>query len=371
MPILHSPFSIFHSRRHRRRAFTLVELLTVVVIISILATLGTVAYTAAMQMARESKTRGTIQKLDAAIIPIFERYEERFERILRETLYFDGSTWKNYTSGLSSDDEALLKIYMIRDLMRMEMPNNFTEVEYTNSLSGTNDATKYQIPYQINSTNYIVARSPVHQYYLNAKNTASEEQAAELLFLIIANLNPEALEGFSGTEIADTNGNGLMEFIDAWGRPIRFIRWAPALLNSDVQPNILKGISLGLANNDVWTDNGNGSSKSTFDDNWNNAVARQSDPFDPDNLFDAKLSQSTSAINSLVSRPVKGGFFLYPLIVSAGPDGKFDITFWDNDNSSFWQSNATNPFLLPYGIPGDMDDNGSLDCYDNIHNHSR
>lgn len=49
-------------------------------------------------------------------------------------------------------------------------------------------------------------------------------------------------EDFSNREVADTDGDGLMEFIDAWGEPIQFFRW-PILYRSDTQrgfPDLVK-----------------------------------------------------------------------------------------------------------------------------------
>ena len=38
---------------------------------------------------------------------------------------------------------------------------------------------------------------------------------------------PEAKTMFSGSEIADVDGDGWKMFIDGWGNPIGFLRWAP------------------------------------------------------------------------------------------------------------------------------------------------
>ncbi len=61
-------------------------------------------------------------------------------------------------------------------------------------------------------------------------------QPSELLYLIISTANyggAPALELFRPSEIADPDGDGLLEFIDAWGKPIQWIRW-PAGYPSDL-----------------------------------------------------------------------------------------------------------------------------------------
>ncbi len=57
----------------------------------------------------------------------------------------------------------------------------------------------------------------------------------ELLYLMVTNGDPEARSLFTDKEIADVNNNGLFEFIDGWGKPIYWIRWAPGLPNDDRQ----------------------------------------------------------------------------------------------------------------------------------------
>jgi hypothetical protein len=41
-------------------------------------------------------------------------------------------------------------------------------------------------------------------------------------------------DDFSDREVQDTDGDGLPEFVDAWGKPLQFFRW-PCLYHSDAQ----------------------------------------------------------------------------------------------------------------------------------------
>ena len=41
-------------------------------------------------------------------------------------------------------------------------------------------------------------------------------------------------DDFTDREVQDTDGDGLPEFMDAWGKPLQFFRW-PLLTNSDFQ----------------------------------------------------------------------------------------------------------------------------------------
>ena len=54
--------------------------------------------------------------------------------------------------------------------------------------------------------------------------------------MIVSIGSPEAMEQFNQSEIGDVDGNGLPEFLDGWGRPIAFLRWAPRFSSSsDIQ----------------------------------------------------------------------------------------------------------------------------------------
>ena len=310
-----------------RRALTLVELLIVGAVIVLLAALTLVAVNMAAGTAKITKTRSTIQKLDAAMQQIFETHEEKFAVIRKQVAAEDK------TKDLDQETRQKIVAHFVRDLMRMEMPQNWAEVEagpLTLTLGGKT---------------YSTADSPLREYYLQ-HGTASP---AELLFLIIQNLNPEALEAFHGSEVADTDGNGLLEFVDAWGKPIRFLRWAPAFSDSDFQQNVLSlcdppyvPLSNVQSNRDWWR---------ARDDRLQKAVERASENH-PD-LLDERVNVGPGIV----------GWFLYPLIYSAGPDGNYGLDEGDNVPPELGAEGILDPFRLPYGMP-----TGSRH-FDNIHNH--
>jgi hypothetical protein len=333
--------------------------------------------TGTMTAAKESKTRGTIAKLDAAMLDIFESYQERFENIL--SMSSDYSTYIAIAGNfLTSTELAKLKLHLMYDLMRMEMPSYWNEISndlpanngdpyptlippiYITSGNLKNDTTSFQFR--------LDAQPPVYEYYLNEAKRIRDENCdydngpAEMLFLIIANLNPEALENFHGSEIGDTNNNGAREFLDAWGRPIYFLRFAPGFTDSDLQPDVVKMANLSLTTGafdnatlwdnplptDLWdttTDLGAAYAQ---------AIAQASDPFDPD-------------------EEARQSWFLYPLIISAGADGLFDIAYGRRNAGGNMDPPTTsshiNPFNFPTGIPQDYENSGKFHHYDNIHNH--
>ena len=341
-----------------RQAFTLVEMLIVCAIIIILAVLTLIVVNKVMTSAKETKTRATIQKLDVAMQQIFETYDEKFHSIKKKVNV-------KYPEPQFDEEERQKKIatHFIRDLMRMEMPQSWAEV-YN---SKEPDKKLGPIKIEIDGTSYAVDESPVLEYYWQAYNKVAAGKTpsrAALLFLIIQNLNPEALEAFHGSEIKYNEEDGLFEFVDAWGKPIYFLRWAPAFPGSDLQPDVLA-----LAKYFPTT---NGDTNRAW---WNRAWWKNEDQKN-ELLSDAMARASADYPDPFDERANSTGWFLYPLIYSAGPDGKYGITSEEEDKDTKQLKSPTveaggilDPFAFPYGMPGDFDGNGKLNHFDNIHNH--
>ena len=154
-----------------------------------------------------------------------KRYESYLTRRLPlPPLYSPGGA--GAVTPLDPADVARVRLAAVRDLMRMEMPDRVNDI--TDS--------PIQLPNCVDSNNNPVSlpRAALSQLYYNRLKNApptagngQDEGQAELLYMIISMGSPEDMEDFSPSEIGDTNQNGYPEFLDGWGNPIRFIRWAP------------------------------------------------------------------------------------------------------------------------------------------------
>ena len=232
----------------RPSAFTLVELMVVMAIMTVLSAMIAVAVTGAQESAKVSHTRAVIVRIHTLLMDRYESYRSRRLPI-------------QIQPGSTPAQAAQLRCNAIRELMRMELPDRWTDITDAPVTTG--------LPRTAASVSYQAALS-------NAGITTSSDttyQGADCLYLIVTMGLEEndVLENFAQGDIGTDPKNPKMQcFLDTWGNPIQFLRWAPGF-NSPLQP---------------------------------------ANPTDRD---------QTDPTGALGSPPAT--FALYPLIYSAGPDG--------------------------------------------------
>jgi len=295
-----------HAAPNARMGFTLVELMVVLVIISILSSLSLAAISNARQRSKISKTRSTIRKINDFVIPQFDGHASR-------------RVPPNVTPGANAVSKTVLAR---RTLQVFEMPDSWQDV----ALSGTSPVlTSGSIPsFAWNGTtkSYGSFRGSL------LASATTTYVSSECLFMIIcrSGWNAEALESFRTDEVGDIDKDNAPEFLDGWGRPIRFIRWAPG--------------------------------------------------FTPYSLI-----QTTATHDPLDPLKVTNDYALIPLVYSSGPDGASaaaaqdgygisepPITGWSGLSTISGTSPlmfTTNPATSP--VPGSRE---SSEADDNITNHS-
>ena len=295
-----------------RGGFTLVELLVVITIIGLLAGLAMGALSSARETARIAKTKSTIAKLDLLVQQHYDSYRTR-----RVTIYWiDNSSgspvYKRVTpSGLEPRAAARFRLRAIRDLMRMEMPDRRSDFLNGPTVCGT-----------LGTTDYFIRTSTLARRYRRLYNTdtpSGEYTSAESLYMWLTSAIPEIREKFAESEIGDADQDDWPEFLDGWGNPIRFLRWAPAFLDSDIQQTVF------------WDP--------LLTDEENRIIRRAAseadhDPFDP-------LKLDIDADPSDTNLPPRGGWRLIPLIYSAGSDGIYGV---EHEGGVDYQGN---PYVYP------------------------
>lgn len=183
-----------------RGGFTLVELLVVLTIISMLASMTLAGLAAVRTRAKADKTRSTIRKLHEIIMPQYESYLDR-----RVTV-----------AVAPGDSAARERTRKLRLLMAREMPQSWQEVSLPSALPS--DATAPQRTYAtfLQSVTATAGAAP-----------SSLNESAECLAMIVmrGGFAAEDLEHFRSDEMGDIDKDGAVEFLDGWGQPIGYLRW--------------------------------------------------------------------------------------------------------------------------------------------------
>lgn len=285
-------------RRSRRSAFTLVEILVVVSIIAILVTLTIRVVGSFMNQARAAATETTIRKVQGLLNSRAEALHRQFDRTSLVTSsgeYFALRTDPNF--GLAS--QPLQKVCTKKLLVRKFFP---------------------QSPRELNSN--------LQPKLAAASNVTNPDILYD--FLTQSNVLGDTLVGtdsFSTSEVKDADGSGNLEFVDGWGRSLRFYRWPTRLFRP-----LGKGNPINLSDAQLLF-----STLPTYSGNIQNDLSR--DPDDPLQLANRPLPNGINFETTGITGD-SGPCFHTPatyhvmLVVSAGPDGElglYEPTDYDNN----------------------------------------
>jgi prepilin-type N-terminal cleavage/methylation domain-containing protein len=358
-----------------RRGLTLVELLVTIMIIGILAAMVLGVAAVAGNTAREAKTRSMVNRLHTLLMEQVDTYKSRRVKVRQAEI--DAI---NDNSSLSAAEKgrrvAEARLYALREMMLLEMPDRWSDV-LLNSLPTNPSASVPLNPVYLDASGSSgnALRTELSSIYLrrlgqiagssnsltgqaNTDKDLIANQGAECLYMVItlACGDGEARSLFHENDIGDTDGDGAPEFLDGWGHPISFLRWAPGF-DSEIQLNA------NLLGNPPtsFTD--------TANETWLQAANGDHDPFD-------------------IYRRDPAAFRLVPLIYSAGRDEEYGIYTADDSSAPIWTgiSNLNMVFdpssnqLSPYKqiTEGSVTEylgtdlnivDGTKTATDNIHNH--
>lgn len=324
-------------RVNRTPAFTLVEVLVVLVLISILSSMVLTAVNGVTNSARQARTRSIIATIDSVIQEQYESYKYRpLPVVVPDTSALDNPDNDSvFAYEIMPSEAARVRLNMVRDLQRMEMPDRASDIVFATGDVNSPASLTAAVSRVIRQDGKMVreldpsGRSPAgvpwnaasrfDQYrrrLMSRTRINLEHDSAECLYMIMATsfvAGVPAISSIPSSNIGDVDEDGLPEILDGWGQPIGFIRWPV-------------GYQAAVDDGSV-----------TF--------------IEPDE-FDLMRSDFGWIINGPTPEAnIPSPWSIRPLVISSGPDREFGVRFGPEDS-------AGSPVLLRYsptfpaGAPG-------------------
>jgi hypothetical protein len=303
--------------------------LVVIAIIGVLAALSASAFVRFIGVQQQSNTELMILKI--------KRTLDRQWRAVVDNSRLDGKTNKIPPDvlRLAGNDPLRAQVIWTKLKLRQQFPMNFVEALNAPSIPSYPGA----------------SLSPPSSYgkaigqYSQANNDATTQSAACLLVILTTKAGRGMdldVENLSNLEVADTDGDGVPELVDGWGRPLRFYRWPTG------------NTELNLANP---SDPGNSAayqSKLLRDPEdstgllmqWDGANGWWGPATNP--TYRSVFEQLCHSL-STGSPPVPQSYYMEPVIASAGADGKWGLVTPDPVPPGLSMSPITSPTDPEYG----------------------
>lgn len=255
--------------------FSLLELLIVVTIIGILLAFSVGQVGQMIRTSREKATAATILKIDG----LLQERRQAFERSIEQEKRSNASGWRRRLLAKRSvvpATEPLLEILVKKDLL----------LEHFSPLgSGPHDP-------------------------------KDETESAERLYFILTEgevfgVAPVGAGEFSTSEVSDTDGDGLLEFVDGWGKPLRYYLWPTRLIRPGGPGTPVRRDAATLLISSIPPRPPTTAQIDELDQ----------DPDDPVGRMSGELGKTGPALAALEAAYHTPDTYSVPLIVSAGADG--------------------------------------------------
>ncbi len=346
-----------------RAGFSLVELLVVMAIIALLSTLSFVVLGRTGEAAREAATRTELRILSGALRDRVDAFHEltasasqvdpdmpilKNTRVYRDTVQ-EFQRWYSNANAGAQPSAAACEVFVRKAMFKALFPQRVEDLFGYDGLS---------------DNGIIVDDSPMlaRMYpsgtllptsWLGRNITTARADSSELLYLTLTEgdvygLPPSEIDGIDKNLIGDTDGDGNMEFLDGWGRPLQFYNWPTRLMKDNgtaytgtvtVGTTVYPTASLLISN--LPPVGGVASGTVATATQARNRIDR--DPEDPmRRLMVAPLIVGTgtftlkplpSGVTTITARQFQSDWYhdlntaTMPLVVSAGPDGELGLYY--------------------------------------------
>lgn len=212
--------------------FTLVELLVVIGLITLLMGILVVTMGRMGTRAREEATRALIRKLSNQVqerLEALDRLRSRQQFMDQADSFFSASNvnpavrYNSFDVTVLPINDTSRHILWHKLLSKYYFPQSFAELKVVER-----DLVFYPISTQFGQ------QYPALIAGFNAANHQPETESSELLYFALTHMQvlgiPTVDPGeYKTSEVQDTDNDGLLEFVDAWGKPLRFYRWPTRL----------------------------------------------------------------------------------------------------------------------------------------------
>ena len=296
-------------RRKPRRGFTMVELMVVVGLIVFLMSISIAVLGSAIGIARQRATQATILKIHG----LMQQRVDAFNRAMERTNLQPAMDKLVRDLGIPVRRAREDKFYQVlakKQIFQSRFPQNFSERDIS-TLTST---------------------------FVSANHNKDTESSALLYWLLtnseVFGISPVDDSEFSSNEVRDTDSDGLLEFVDGWGRPLRFYRWPtqlfrpgtasiPAGVTGSGTPTVLSTVDRTYASL-IWS----GLPAAPIAAGDLDPLTR--DPDDPTGQIMRYVKNSAASNQTTVMTTIQNRFhtpdtFHAFLIMSAGPDGKMGL----------------------------------------------
>ena len=202
-----------------RPGFTLIEMLVVISIIIALAALTIQVAGTIFNTARRARTSALLAKIEAKI----KSRQENFARLNLKK--FEPIAKQEFSQDFNVTSPRQVKLLAHKLAFKRAFPQTWQELSDTLTIAQWQDVMRK------------LGRDPLPPQNPPTLLSPTVESSEVLLFVLTQDelLGVPAVDAdeFSESEIGDLDEDGIKEFIDGWGRPLRFYRWPTRLIRPD------------------------------------------------------------------------------------------------------------------------------------------
>jgi prepilin-type N-terminal cleavage/methylation domain-containing protein len=267
-----------------KAGFSMIELLVVIAIIALLLTIGGAVISNTISQAKEKATRALLLKLDGMLQQRLDGFSTLMAKPQRRT--------ELQTKGLKIVENKLQFNSIVGVPLAVKMLMAYKEY--------------FRLAFPQTGADNPSLQNSGQYFYQNAQNSA---ESSEYLYWMITKSDSFGVatvddSEFSSNELRDTDGDGRIEIVDSWGRPLRFYRWPtrifrPAGPGTPILTNVAGLLISGLPD----------------------ASELQHDSDDAVGVYDAAVDPNVLTGQQYENLYQTPDTYSIPLIVSAGIDG--------------------------------------------------